>query len=219
MRRFDESFLRAKTILESGQMGRVMAIHSTGRGPGLPPTWIYDLDRSNGILAEVNSHDFDSVRWLAGSDIVRVYAEAENFKCPDAKQDWPAFYDNAVVTLRFANRAIGTIDGACPCHYGYDARVEILCENGVLAIGSVQQHGLTEVRRDGRVVGTAVASWRNLFKDAYLAEIEHFIDCVLNERRPVVTGKDGLKAVEAVVASNQSIRSGRPVEIGRRAVP
>ena len=133
-----------------------------------------------------------------------------------ARRNWPAFYDNAVVSLRFANRAIGTIDGACPCHYGYDARVEILCENGVLNIGSVQQHGLTEVRRDGHVVETAVKSWRNLFKDAYLAEMEHFIDCVVNDKAPRVTGEDGRKAVEAVVASNQSIRSGRPVEIGYR---
>ena len=37
---------------------------------------------SNGILAEVNSHDFDSLRWLTGSDAARVYAEAANFKCP-----------------------------------------------------------------------------------------------------------------------------------------
>jgi len=213
MRRFDASFLQAKELLDSAEMGRVMVIKSTGRGPGLPPPWIYDIAASNGILAEVNSHDFDSVRWLAGSDISRVYAEAANFKCLDVKDEYPKFYDNAVANLRFADGTLGIIDGTCPCHYGYDARVEILCENGVLQIGSTQEHGMTKVQRDGRVVGKTVKSWRTLFKDAYLAELEHFIECVSEDKPPRVTGLDGLKAVESVVAANQSILQGKPIDI------
>jgi myo-inositol 2-dehydrogenase/D-chiro-inositol 1-dehydrogenase/scyllo-inositol 2-dehydrogenase (NAD+) len=213
MRRFDESFLRAKALIESGELGRVMIIKSTGRGPGLPPPWIYDVAKSNGILAEVNSHDFDSVRWLAGSDVVRVYAEADNFKCRDAAEQWPEFYDNAVVSLRFASGALGTIDGTCPAHYGYDARVEVLCEGGLLSIGHTAQAGYSEVRLDGQSRQPAVKSWRNLFKDAYLAEMEHFIDCIRTEQTPRIVGLDGLRAVEAVVASNQSLREQRPVEL------
>ena len=213
MRRFDEGFLAAEEILASGEMGRVMVIKSTGRGPGLPPPWIYDIASSNGVLAEVNSHDFDSVRWLSGSDIARVYAEAANFKCLDVKQQWPRFYDNAVVTLRFADGTLGMLDGTCPAHYGYDARVEILCENGVLMLGSVLAQGVTRVERNGAVINRAVKSWRNLFKDAYLAELEHFIECVGQRKQPRVTGHDGLKAVEAVVAANQSILQGVPIDI------
>jgi len=214
MRRFDEGFLAAKEILDSGEMGRVMIVKSTGRGPGLPPPWIYDIAASNGVLAEVNSHDFDSVRWLAGSDIVRVYAEAANFKCREVADQWPQFYDNAVVNLRFADGTLGVIDGTCPAHYGYDARVEVLCENGVLMIGSVQQQGLSKVLCDGSIVNRAVKSWRHLFRDAYVAELEHFIECVRQGKKPRVTGRDGLKAVQAVVAANQSILQGKPVEIG-----
>ena len=141
MRRFDEGFMKAREIIKSGEMGRVMVIKSTGRGPGLPPPWIYDIHKSNGILAEVNSHDFDSVRWLIGSDVKRVFADAANFKCPDAAKEYPEFYDNAVVNLRFEDGTLGTIDGTCPAHYGYDARVEILCEKGLLVIGSVEERG------------------------------------------------------------------------------
>ncbi|TWU21388.1 Gfo/Idh/MocA family oxidoreductase [Bythopirellula polymerisocia] len=216
MRRFDESYLKAKELLDSGKLGRVMVIRSTGRGPGLPPPWIYNLEKSNGILAEVNSHDFDSIRWLADSEFTRVYAEAENFKCLDAKEEWPDFYDNAVATVRFTNGAIGTVNGTCPCHYGYDARMEILCENGVLVIGSIEQHGLTEVLCDGKVIGRAVKSWRNLFKDAYQSEMKHFIECINEDRQPRVSGVDGLKAVEVVVAANQSILKRQSIEIGER---
>ena len=213
MRRFDQGFLRAKEIIDSGDLGRVMIIKSTGRGPGLPPPWIYDIAKSNGILAEVNSHDFDAIRWMVGSDIARVYAEAANFKCADAQEEWPQFYDNAVVNLRFRDGAIGVVDGTCPAHYGYDARVEILGEKGMLRVGHVDDGGVSHVTLEGNVVSSAVKSWRTLFKDAYLAEMEHFIECVRTSATPRVNGHDGLKAVEAVVASNQSLISGLPVSI------
>ena len=210
MRRFDEGFQRARDLLASGAMGRPMVIKSTGRGPGLPPPWIYDIKKSNGILAEVNSHDFDSIRWLVGSDIAQVFALAGNFKCGDAREEWPLFYDNAVVNLRFADGTLGSVDGTCPCGYGYDARVEILCEQGLIQIGSVAETGMTEVQLSGSVQQRAVRSWRTLFKDAYIAELEHFIACVEEGTQPSVTGEDGLKAVAAVVAANNSIIDGAP---------
>ncbi|MFB3879799.1 MAG: Gfo/Idh/MocA family oxidoreductase [Armatimonadota bacterium] len=214
MRRFDASFLQAKEMLDSGDLGRVMIIKSTGRGPGLPPRWIYDISKSNGVLAEVNSHDFDSLRWLVGSEIERVYSEAANFKCPDARADYPDFYDNAVVLLRFADHTLGVIDGACPVHYGYDARVEVLCEKGAIFLGSVGDRGLSRVTREGNVVSRTIDSWRTLFREAYIAEIEHFISCVTEGTTPRATGLDGLKAVEAVVAANTSIATGQPVTVG-----
>ena len=59
--------------------------------------------------------------------------------------------------------------------------------------------------------GEAVASWRTLFRDAYLAEMESFVDAVLAGRPTAVTGADGRWAVDAVVAINESLRTGRPV--------
>jgi len=67
MRRFDKNFLRAKKLIEDGAIGTPILIKSVGRGPGLPPEWYADLKKSNGLLAEVNSHDFDSMRWLIGT--------------------------------------------------------------------------------------------------------------------------------------------------------
>jgi predicted dehydrogenase len=59
-----------------------------------------------------------------------------------------------------------------------------------------------------------VESWRNLFREAYLAEMQHFIECVRQGATPRATGLDGLKAVEAVVAANLSIQRGEPVKVG-----
>jgi myo-inositol 2-dehydrogenase/D-chiro-inositol 1-dehydrogenase/scyllo-inositol 2-dehydrogenase (NAD+) len=56
-------------------------------------------------------------------------------------------------------------------------------------------------------------SWRNRFKDAYIDEMQSFIRCVTHDEQPRVTGRDGQAAVAAVVAANQSIRKGSPVEL------
>jgi len=213
MRRFDQRFRQARDTIASGQMGRVMLIKSTGRGPGGPGPWMYDLRKSNGVAAEVNSHDLDTLRWLSGQEFKQVYAQGKNFKCHDAREAWPDFYDSFAAVFTFVDGAIGFVDGACPVNYGYDARVEVLCERGLLLVGGVEQPGFQIIYSDGQVTSSAVKSWRTLFKDAYLAEMEHFVECIYKDQKPIVGGEDGQRAVEAVVALNQSISKGEPVQV------
>lgn len=213
MRRFDAGFRQARELIDSGALGRVMIIKSTGRGPGGPGPWMYDLRKSNGIVAEVNSHDIDSLFWFTGQELRRVYATGRNFKCDEARAQWPDFYDNVVAHLTYDGDAMGVIDGTCPAHYGYDARVEILCEKGVLFVGDYRDPATaTRVTLNGEVIGQAVKTWRTLFKDAYVAELQHFVECIAGDRAPEVTGRDGLRAVATVLAINQSIRSGAIVD-------
>jgi myo-inositol 2-dehydrogenase/D-chiro-inositol 1-dehydrogenase/scyllo-inositol 2-dehydrogenase (NAD+) len=213
MRRFDPPFLRARRIIESGELGEVMIIKSVGRGPGLPPPWTYDVSRSNGLLGEVNSHDFDSTRWLAGSEYRRVYAEAVNRKVEKLKKEHPDFYDNVVCTLRFQNDVLGTIDGTCPVDYGYDARTEIVLTGGLVSVGELRGDAFFTCDVKGVIREQAWKSWRNRFKDGYLDEMRSFITSVLEDKPTEVTGRDGLAAVEAVVAANRSLKSGKPEEV------
>jgi myo-inositol 2-dehydrogenase/D-chiro-inositol 1-dehydrogenase/scyllo-inositol 2-dehydrogenase (NAD+) len=214
MRRFQPEFVEARRRIESGDVGEPMVIKSLTRGPGLPPPWAWDIERSNGMLAEVNSHDFDSVRWLAGSELERVYAEVANHKGPSRGVAAEDFYDNAVVSLRFESGAIGTIDGTCPADYGYDARVEIVCSEGLLVVGDLRGQALVEVRdRDVGTVTPLHRTWQDRFRDAYRAEIRSFVDCALEGAEPVVSGADGRAAVAAVLAANRSWQEGRPVEV------
>jgi scyllo-inositol 2-dehydrogenase (NAD+) len=214
MRRFQPEFVEARRRIEAGDVGEPMVIKSLTRGPGLPPPWAWDIERSNGMLAEVNSHDFDSVRWLAGSEIERVYAEVANHKGPSRGVEAEDFYDNAVVSLRFASGAIGTIDGTCPADYGYDARMEIVCSEGLLVVGDLRGQALVEVRdRDVGTVTPLHRTWPDRFRDAYRAEIRSFVDSALEAAEPVVSGADGRAAVAAVLAANRSWQEGRPVEV------
>jgi scyllo-inositol 2-dehydrogenase (NAD+) len=214
MRRFQDEFVEARRRIAAGDIGEPMVVKSLTRGPGLPPTWAWDLKKSNGMLAEVNSHDFDCARWLVGSDITRVYAETANKKGASRGVETANFYDNAVVTLRFASGAVGTIDGTCPADYGYDARVEIVGSEGLLIVGDVRGQPIVEARnRDVGAITPLHRTWPDRFEQGYRAEMRSFVDVALSGGHPAVTGEDGRHAVSAVQAANRSWMEERPVAL------
>jgi len=213
MRRFDAGFSQAKQMIESGEIGEPLIVKSVGRGPGLPGRWAFDIKNSNGNLAEVNSHDFDSVRWLSSSEYKKIYAVAKNSKSSEIGMEYPLFYDNATVSATMKNEVFGLIDSVCPCDYGYDARCEVVGTMGVLFIGSIRECTTVTCTRKKQIVMPQVLSWKKRFHDAYIAEDRHFIDCIINGKEPGVTGDDGKKTVAAVVAANESILKGIPIEL------
>jgi len=219
MRRFDASFIEAKRLLDDGAIGAPLVVKSVGRGPGLPPAWYTDPKKSNGLLAEVNSHDFDAMRWLMGRDFKRVFALAGNFKCPEYKAAYPDFYDTVTVNLTFDDGTLGVLDGACPATYGYDARMEVLGTEGMIQIGSQQAHSVLVWNRESQLVTSGNRSWRTLFREAYHAEMSHFVQCIRKDETPRVGLEPGRKALEAVLAANASIRTGRPVDVASIASP
>ncbi len=214
MRRFDASFVEAKNMLDAGEIGDVVLIKSHTRGPSIPQTWMYDIRKSNGPLAEVNSHDIDTLRWFGQSEFKSVYAISGNYRCPDAKRDFPDFYDNVLMTCSFENGVQGCIDGAQGVGYGYDAQTEIVGTHGVIRVGRTQEQFVTACSsKDGRIKTPHVTSWRKLFIDAYLAEDQHFVDCIEKDKMPSVTGLDGKMAVRVVNAGNLSILEKRIVTL------
>ena len=211
MRRFDAGFRRAREIIDSGAIGQVVMVKSLTRGPSTPQEWMYDIEKSNGPLAEVNSHDIDTLRWLTGSEAVSLYAMAGNYRCEDAKERYPDFYDTVLMSVRMQNGAMGCIDGAQGVQYGYDARVDVLGTKGCVTIGGMQDKTTVTYTREAGMVGDAVKSWMNLFRDAYLAEDISFVECIRHDTKPEVDGHDGMMAVAIVKAGNESIKTGNLV--------
>ncbi len=212
MRRYDRSYLHARAQVEAGAIGAVVQVKSLTHGPSNPLPWMFDLRKSNGPLAEVNSHDIDVLRWFTGSEFKSVYAVGGNFRCPQARVDFPDFYDTVSLCAVFKSGMQGVVNGAQGVKYGYDARLEILGTEGIICVGSLRESAVVACNKDG-MKSPIVRSWTDLFADAYLAEDRDFVRCIMEDDTPKVGGLDGLRAVEVVMAGNESIRSGKPVEI------
>jgi myo-inositol 2-dehydrogenase/D-chiro-inositol 1-dehydrogenase/scyllo-inositol 2-dehydrogenase (NAD+) len=213
MRRFDPPFVAAERLLREGRIGRPTMIRSLTRGPGLPPPWAQDPRTSNGMLAEVNSHDFDTVRWLMGAEIVSVFARAAALKVPELREQHPDFYDSAAVVLELSSGALAVIEGVCPASYGYDARAEVVGTEGVLAVGGLDGVAVTSVRADSGVQRPTFPSWRDRFQAAYADEDRHFVRRILEGGEPKTGPLDGRRALEGVLAANQAIRTGQAVSL------
>ena len=226
VRRYDRSFLAAKEAIDRGQIGAVVCVKSLTHGPSIPKAWQYDLRKSLGPLAEVNSHDIDTLRWITGSEFREVHAIAGNYRCPEAKAEFPDFYDNLILIASFENGMQGFIGGAVSVRYGYDARVEVLGQRGVVFIGELFGAGGSQMRYSGsggpgfavctdrnEMTHPIARSWRDLFAEAYLREDISFVECILQDKTPVATGHDGMMAVTVVEAGNRSIIERRPVRL------
>lgn len=213
MRRFDRNFAEAKRLLDEGQIGELVLIKSHTRGPSKPQPWMYDLKKSNGILAEVNSHDIDAVRWFSGGEYTQVYALGANYRNPEVRDTYPDYYDSVIMSGMMDNGVQFVIDGAAYVQYGYDSHVELVGTKGLLHVGGWRS-GSVELTQPG--TGTQagfVSSWMHLFSDAYLQEDTAFIQAILEDKQPMVTGWDGLMAVAAVEAGNAAIERRAPVDV------
>jgi myo-inositol 2-dehydrogenase/D-chiro-inositol 1-dehydrogenase/scyllo-inositol 2-dehydrogenase (NAD+) len=214
MRRFDPEFSAASKRIQAGEIGRPMMVKSLTHGPGLPPPWARDLKTSNGSLAEVNSHDWDCVRWLMADNYERVYVEVANFKGAANQVDTPHFYDNDLVNIRFEKGGLGSISGICPCAYGYDARVEIVGELGIMTIGELQGQAVVVcTNRDQGLITPIYRTWPERFAWGYIHEMAHFIDCIRKDTAPAVGGDEGRWAVAGVLAGTRSFLEERPVKL------
>lgn len=213
MRRFDESFQEAKRMIDEGVIGDLVLIRSNTRGPSKPRPWMYDLKKSNGILAEINSHDIDSIRWFAQSEVDTLYAIGGNYRNPEAAQEYPDYYDNVVMTGQFKNGIQFSIDGAAYVEYGYDSKMELVGTKGVLHVGRTEGAFLQCSTKTHGTSSPFINSWMTLFRDAYLAEDIAFVECIKNDTPPKVSGMDGRMAVAIVEAGNTSILEKRLVKL------
>lgn len=213
MRRFDAGFLAAYERVRAGEIGDVVLVKSCTHGPTYPKPWMFDLKQSNGPLAEVCSHDIDTLRWFTGSEFAEVYALAGNYRTPEARESHPDFYDQVLLSARFANHCQGSITGAQGVQYAYDSRVEIVGAHGFISIGGLTAGSTVICTRDKELRRPSVVSWTSLYRDAYLAEDIEFVTAIRENRPAAVTGHDGLAAVAVVNAGNRSILERRPVHL------
>jgi myo-inositol 2-dehydrogenase/D-chiro-inositol 1-dehydrogenase/scyllo-inositol 2-dehydrogenase (NAD+) len=213
MRRFDANFKRAKELVDSGAIGQVVTVKSLTHGPSIPQEWMYDIEKSNGPLAEVNSHDIDTLRWFTGSDAESLYAIAGNFRCDNARTKYPDFYDTVLMNIRMKNGMLGNIDGAQGVQYGYNARVDIVGTDGHIEIGGLAENTTLLYTKDKQFRGDTVKSWTALFFEAYVNEDISFIKSIRDGKQPEITGIDGMAAVDIVRAGNTSIKSGQIVRL------
>jgi myo-inositol 2-dehydrogenase/D-chiro-inositol 1-dehydrogenase len=208
-RRFDSEYRRIWEHLRAGTIGDPHLIHVISRDPAPPP--IEYVKVSGGIFLDMMIHDFDMLRYLIGAEVEELFTLGE--VRVDPKIGAAGDVDTALVSVKFTNGVIGSIDNSRRAVYGYDQRVEIFGSGGMLrseneAPNSVEVSTAQEISFD-----LPLNFFMDRYVNSYIAEMEAFIEAVLEDRPTSVTGRDGKIPVIMGMAAGKSLREKRPVRL------
>ncbi len=208
-RRFDPNFRRIRDAVDRGDIGTPHLLHIISRDPAPPP--IEYVRRSGGMFVDMTIHDFDMARFLIGAEVEEVYAAAAVRIDPAIGEAGDV--DTAVVTLRFADGTIGSIDNSRQAVYGYDQRAEVFGSLGSIRTGNNFPNAAVISRSDGIRRDTPLHFFIERYADSYVAEMRAFVDAVHSGAPVPVSGEDGRTSVLMGLAAGRSHDENRPVRI------
>lgn len=209
-RRFDPTFMALRDRLRSGEIGRLEQLAITSRDPGPPPAAYIKV--SGGLFRDMTIHDFDLARYLAG-DVVAIHAVGANLVDPEIEA--LGDIDAAMITMQSADGALIHISNSRRAAYGYDQRIEAFGEFGMLQAGNQRATSLSFWGRDRTEAKDPVMPFfLERYTPAYLAEIDHFVDCIEREQAPLAGFADGREALRLADAAFESMQTGHMVRLG-----
>ena len=209
-RRFDKAYIAAREQAQSGALGYVHTVRSTTLDPAPPPAAY--IAASGGIFHDCSVHDFDSIRWATGQEVVEVVAVGANQGVDyiEAAGD----VETAATVLTLSGGTIAVVSNTRRNGRGHDVRLELLGSEDSVSAGLDERLPLRSA--DPTVSFPSGQPWHffmDRLADAFRAELEAFTDVVAGTRTSPCTVHDGVEASLIAEAATRSRRDRRPVTL------
>ncbi len=210
--RFFPEYAAAKSMVESGQIGKPAVLH-LGRKSFHPKkttdNWFLDDEKSGGMIQDLMVHDFDYARWIAG-DVVRVFAKSIH----GSGHNVPG--NHALAILTHQSGAISHIEGSWaypPPNFKTD--FEIACADGLIVHNSdaATPNGLYLKKASDEEAQDVALPSSPLAESPYTTQIKAFYRAIVDDADIPITAEDGLAAVQIARAAIESARTGKAVEL------
>ena len=218
--RLEAANKKAKEIIQSGKLGRVLTFRSIFGHPGCEywaidgeSTWFFKKDiTAMGCLGDLAIHKLDLMHWILEDDFIQVSAFADTLNKVYPDGELIDVEDNATCIVRTRKGATGTVVVSWT-YQKEDNSSTFYCENGVLhlyehpdySIIIDYDHENAEYHKTGGK-STNVDQVKSGIIDA-------FVDCIINDTEPLIPGDEGYKALETVLACIKSSETGRVIKI------
>ena len=205
--RFSPVMQQVKQIIDKKEIGDIVALNGTNHGQ-MPGGWFIDKSLSGGGAATDHIvHLLDLTRWLLQDEVKNVYAELDTKFHPIDVEDC------GMVSMEMESGAIFTIDPSWSRPKVFptwgDVTLEIVGSTGSLTVDAFKQHFLLYSDQENKL---QQLPWVN---DMDQALVDDFVQCVIEQRKPSVTGEDGLRALEVVKGAYQAASTNEVVAIER----
>ena len=174
--RFNPAVRKLKQIVDDGILGKLVFISARRVGPFVPR--ISDV----GIIVDVATHDIDIIRYLIGSECTSVFARSTRYKNIEG--------DAAIVLMGF-----GDVSACIEVNWYTPHRVRSVTVTGTEGVAY-----LDYIKQEVEIHN---AEWKMIPKidqaEPLKLELQHFLDCIKSNKEPLVSGYDGLKALEIAI--------------------
>jgi predicted dehydrogenase len=211
--RFEPRWLAARRRLETGAIGEVVSIATRRVGNVLDQEV---LRGRTSIPLYYGVHDLDVMRWFAGTEAVRVYAERRSGALRAAGYDVDDLY---CAVLSFANGVLGTTElGWHVPANAVAARTSGVTITGTKGFIRIEQGetGFESWTDDGLERALDTTFWLEAYDvpgGALGLELRHFVDLVRGRRPPAIALADAIEALRLSLAMEESANRCVPVDL------
>ncbi|MFX0139891.1 MAG: Gfo/Idh/MocA family protein [Candidatus Hodarchaeota archaeon] len=217
------SFCKVKEIVDEGALGTVYMGRGKEQHSGPHSEWFYKKDKAGGgALIDLGIHDIACLVWYLGCDVSEVFCQVKTVIPNREKFGKCEVEDNAVGILYFENDAQVVIEESWTALGGHDMRFELFGTEGqikaaptfsnLISVYSEKGYGYA-VEKASTTKGWTFPVPQELWSFGYPQEISHFIDCIIQNKKPLTDGKYGQKILQIVEAMYKSAETKRIEEV------
>lgn len=219
--RFNEAHRRAKQIIQSGELGRVLSFKTTfghggpeGWSSDKPDTWFFHKEKAVfGSMGDLGVHKIDLMRFLLGEEFVEAAAFVTTLakKYPNGKLI--DVDDNAVCILKTQSGAIGTMTASWTYPGSEDNSTVIYCEKGSVTLYGDPKFSMVIRYANGQKAYFDLDTMQTNERQTKSGVMDEFINCILTNTPPEISGEEGLKTMKVVFACIESAQTGKVIKI------
>ncbi len=208
-RSFWPQFRKVKEQFGAGVIGKAESLLITSRDPSPPPAEYSEV--SGGMFRDMTVHDLDMARFIIGDEPVSIYASGSCVVDPAIGH--AGDIDTATIIIEFKNGATATIMNSRRSGYGYDQRMELHGEKGLLQANNMLESLVEHWGETGCNAEKPHPFFLERYEAAYISEWSHFVDVIAKRCQPSCNGDDGEYALVLAEAALESLKSGKKVSL------
>jgi myo-inositol 2-dehydrogenase / D-chiro-inositol 1-dehydrogenase len=219
---FAPKYERVRKLVTENAIGTIYHMRQCEKHSGPHSAWFYDIEQSGGgALMDMGCHGLAWFRWMLGGRprALSVFAQMQTGLLHKGRT---RAEENSICMVEFEGGAVGVAENSWAKHGGMDDRVEVYGTGGVvyadLFMGnsaltySEKGYGYA-MEKAGSTQGWTFTVFEEAFNQGYPQELKHFIECVREDKEPLVTAEDGRAVLEMMYAAYESARTGRKIPL------
>jgi predicted dehydrogenase len=222
--RLAKAHIKAKELLESGLIGDIISFRTTF-GHGGPETWSIDpgssvwfFDKNKaamGAMADLGIHKTDLIHFLTGQTIVETTARIVTLHKRDSSGALIGVDDNAECIYRLSGGALGTMTASWTFYGAEDNSTVLYGTKGIMRIYDDPTYAIKVTTRDRENILYEIDEIQTNEKQTKSGIIDAFIDSIVNNKQPEISGAEVVRSMRVIFASIESSQTGRTVLVNQ----